>query len=315
MVALWAWLADIANVAIRGRFFGWRERWLVAGQALSAIAVALFVWAFADVFPGRSAWIPYAIAGGLGAVCMLGSLVPLAQMPETASKVLRSQQIAWKDLVIPFVDRRFWGLLAFGCWFSFFNGITQSAQHFFPMTVLGISLSLALILQTGMRLGQLGISPRVGQWADRWGNRPVMIVSQLLVAAGLLCFAVATPDHWGWVCGAWILWIAYAGINVCLPHWLLKLSPTQRNVPYIATFYALTGLCYAASTLAGGAIVDRFGTWHGQFAGVAWSFFSCFFLAGWLARSLGAILLWFVAEPSKKEAGRQDSPAKTAENA
>jgi len=68
-----------------------------------------------------------------------------------------------------------------------------------------------------MRIGQWGVSPWIGRLADRLGNRPVMIVSQLLVAAGLLFFALATPQHWAWLIGAWVLWVAYAGLNVCLP--------------------------------------------------------------------------------------------------
>ena len=113
-----------------------------------------------------------------------------------------------RSLWEPFGNGRFLRLLLFGCWFSFFNGVTQSAQNYYPMQVLGISLLLSLALSTGMRLGQWGISPWVGALADRLGNRPVMIVSQLLVAAGLLFLAAATPAHWMWFTGAWVLWVA-----------------------------------------------------------------------------------------------------------
>ena len=65
----------------------------------------------------------------------------------------------------------------------------------------------------------------------------------------------ATPQRWLWFTGAWVLWIAYAGLNVCLPNLMLKLSPERSNAPYIATFYAVTGLCYAASTVVGGLLV------------------------------------------------------------
>ena len=64
--------------------------------------------------------------------------------------------------------------MAFGCWFSFFNGVTQSAHNLYPKQVLGIALFVMLALRTGMRVGQLAISPWMGSLADRWGNRPVM---------------------------------------------------------------------------------------------------------------------------------------------
>ena len=166
------------------------------------------------------------------------------------------------------------------------------------MQILGLSLFVSLALPTGMRLGQWGVSPWLGRLADRWGNRPVMIVSQLLVAAGLLFFAVATPRQWAWLVGAWALWVAYAGLNVCLPNLMLRLSPEHANGPYIAAFEAARGLCYAASTVLGGLLVDRYGAEGFRFAVGPWlSFFPCLFLIGSLMRGLGAGLLLLVVEP------------------
>ena len=136
------------------------------------------------------------------------------------------------------------------------------------MAVLGISMLLVpLALQTGMNLGQWPVSPWIGRLADRLGNRPVMFVSQLLVAAGLLFFAVATPVQWWWLIGAWVLWIAYAGMNVCLPNLMLKLAPRKSNASYIAAFEAASGLCFAASAILGGVILDPCNDWTGLLLG------------------------------------------------
>lgn len=70
-VALWSWLADVAAPRIRGRFFGWRERWSVAGTAAAAIAAGLFVWRFLELFPRLPTWIPYGVMAALGAGLML----------------------------------------------------------------------------------------------------------------------------------------------------------------------------------------------------------------------------------------------------
>jgi MFS family permease len=316
MVGLWSWLADVAAAPIRGRFLGCRERWLVAGQAVAAVAAGLFVWGMSKTCPTIPVWIPHALMAGLGAMAMMAALIPLAWMPsaEGANRsrpglrrlaadvpsasggAAASSHLA--NCIAPFADARFLRLLLYGCWFSFFNGVTQSAQNYYPMRVLGLSLLLSLLLQTGMRLGQLGASPWLGSLADRLGNRPVMIVCQLLVAGGLLCFAVATPENWVWLVGAWVLWIAYAGLNVGLPNLLLKLSPERSNASYIAVFYAVTGLCYAASTIVGGELVDR-GV-AGRFPLVdvlGLGFFPCLFIFGWAVRSLGALLLLLVMEP------------------
>ena len=39
-VALWSWLADAAPTRIRGRFLGWRQRWIMAGTAAAALIAA-----------------------------------------------------------------------------------------------------------------------------------------------------------------------------------------------------------------------------------------------------------------------------------
>ena len=101
-------------------------------------------------------------------------------------------------------------------------------------------------------------------------------------------------------------WIAYAGLNVCLPNWMLKNSPAQTNTPFIATYYTVTGLCYAASTIFGGAMLDRLGsetfTWFGH---ARLDFCQYSFLFGWITRSLGVLVLLLVIE------GRTDTRGET----
>ncbi len=311
-VALWSWLADAAPVRIRGRFLGWRQRWMMAGAAAATVIAALatsnaqdineFIHETNRAFP---TWVSYGFVAGLGAVFLLLALAPLELMPscqrsQPRPRLPRKPAAGWTT---PFRDRRFLRLLAFGCWFSFFNGITQAAQGYYPLCVLNITLMVALALHTGTYLGQWVVSPWVGRLADRLGNRRVMFVSELLVAAGLLFFAVATPRQWWWLIGASILWIAYAGMNVCLPNLMLKLAPRESNASYIAAFETTRGLCFAASAILGGVVLDYHRTWTGLvLGGLSLSFFPCLFVFGWIVRSLGALLVLWVVEPTERRA-------------
>lgn len=258
-VALWSWLADLVPVRIRGRFIGIRQRWMLIGQAVAMVAAGLFVWGWHDIHPRQPRWVAYSVPAVLGAWFMLAALAPLARLPRVGgdrpAPLVASLRATWE----PFRDRRFLGLILFGCWFSFANGITQSAQFLYAYRVLHVTLFTTLALKTAMRGGQLTVSPRIGSLADRLGNRPVMIVSLAILSLALPFFLLATPERWWWVIGAWVTWIAYAGINVCLPNLILKTSPPQRTTSYIATYYAITGLCMAVSTVLGGAFLDRFG--------------------------------------------------------
>ena len=50
-----------------------------------------------------------------------------------------------------------------------------------------------LAVPTGMRLGQIGISPSLGKAADRFGNKPMMLFCLLITAQGPLFYFFATP--------------------------------------------------------------------------------------------------------------------------
>ena len=305
-IALWSWLADLVPLRIRGRFIGRRERWMVAGQAAAMLAGGLFVWGWKYLHPDRPAWIAYVIPALLGGCFMAAALLPLCKMPAAAGAWIVRHGATLRATLAPLADRRFLSLLAFGCWFSFFNGVTQSPQNIYPARVLGISLFVMLALQTFMRVGQLSVSPWLGGLADRLGNRPVMIVCLLLVAQGPLFYFFSTPESRWWLATAWLVWIAYAGLNVCLPNLMLKLSPPESNTPYIAVYFTVTGLCYAASTIVGGALFDSLGghTFHG-FGGVELDFYQAVFLFGWITRSLGVlVLLTVIEEPGRRAGGR-----------
>jgi MFS family permease len=311
-VALFSWLADVAPTRIRGRFFGWRQRWIMAGTAVAAVIATMattnaqekineFVREADRAFP---TWAYYGFLMGLGAAFLLLALAPLKLMPscQRSQPGPRSPGKPEASWTTPFRDPRFLRLLTFGCWFSFFNGITQAAQGYYPLYVLHLAFKVPLALQTGTNLGQWAVSPWVGRLADRLGNRPVMFVSQLLVAVGMLFFVIATPSQWWWLIGASVLWIAYAGMNVCLPNLMLKLAPRQSNASYIAAFETVRGLCFAASAILGGLILDRQATWTGLLlGGFSLSFFPCVFIFGWIVRSLGAFVLLWVVEPATLE--------------
>jgi MFS family permease len=305
-VALWSWLADLAPLRIRGRFLGRRERWSVAGQAAAMLAAALFSLIWRERFPGF-VWAGYAISGIAGCCFLMASLIPLARMPGLLPSPQRRQAAPLVSVWKPFGDPEFLRYIAFGCWFSFFNGVVQSAQEIFPRQVLNIPLSLRLTLQTGTRVGQLAVSPTLGRWADRVGNRPVLMACLPVIASSMLFFFVASPACWYWIVGAWVAWIAYAGVNVCQPNLMLKLAPADLRPPYVAAYYTASGLCVAASMIVGGvafdALRDSFGYSPISLLGgaLAIDLFQVLFLFGFVTRAMSMLVLLWVREPGGRK--------------
>ena len=292
-VALWTWLADLVPQRIRGRFIGRRERWLVAGQAISLLAVGVGMHFWKKSHDGHPGWLPYFVLALSGAVFMILAVIPLGWMPRIHSKK-RTRHDTLHEILAPFFDRNFLRLLVFGCTFSLFNGLTNSAHYLYP-NLLGMGLVAMLTLRTVMRVGQIGISPSMGRLVDRLGNRRVMIACGLIVSQGPLFYFFSSPDQPWWFAGAWIVWIAYAGINVGLPNLMLKLSPQATPTPYVAAYFATTGVFLAASTILGGWLFDTFGETGftlGSFG--TFDYYSVIFLVGWLARMTSVLVLWAV---------------------
>jgi Na+/melibiose symporter-like transporter len=264
-------------------------------------------------------WIGYAIPAGLGAWLMIAAIVPLWLMPRVEAVSRTRPGVDWKSLARPFIDGRFLRLLLFGCWFSFSNGLTQTAQTTYPARILQVSLLAMLALQTAMRLGQLSVSPALGRMADCVGNKSVMLFCLVLTAQGPLFYLFSTPQAPWWFAGAWIVWVAYAGLNIGLPNLMLKLASGQSsgatgclsasasNTPYIAAYFTVTGLCYAANTILGGWLFDRYGNSTFIFLGGSLDYNQWIFLIGWAARCLGIIALLLVIEPENKQGGRRVS--------
>lgn len=261
MIALWSWMSDLVQSKIRGRFIGIRQSWLMAGQIAGIMLAAAFsAWLLS--WDPNNKWQSYAWPAVAGGWCMLVAVLPLVWMPDV--KLVTPQRDHARQLWGAVIDPRFRPLLGFWCYAGLVNGVSQAVQGLFPIVVLKLPLSTTLSMLAAMHLGQILVSPALGYLADRGHSRNIMIGSQVLVSIALFLFpltnSAATPGQHSFAVGMWLaygLWIAYAGLNVCLPHLMLKLSPGENSPPYISTYFALSGLAVACSSVLCGYWFDQ----------------------------------------------------------
>jgi MFS family permease len=114
-----------------------------------------------------------------------------------------------------------------------------------------------------------------------------------------LFYYVASPTQPWWIIGAWTLWVAYAGLNVCLPNLMIKLAPAENTSPYISVYYAIKGVFYGLSTVFGGWL---FGVLQQHpLAFTPWPFVSdhydLIFLVGFVLRTTAIVFLLRIIEP------------------
>lgn len=295
-VTLWSWLGDLTPAPIRGSLLGRREFWLTAGRicglVTSVTLASLWLW----MLPKAPRWEPLALSAAIGAVLMIVAVVPLALMPGMPHAPSAIPHAPWRSLGRALIDPAYARLLLFIFWFSIANGVTAAAQEVYPIRVLDMAYSIRQVLQGIMRTGQLAIAPWVGRMIDQFGNRPIMIVSQLIVSTGTLFYLVATKDYSWLIAGAYIVWVAYAGLNIGLDNIKLKLAPDDNNAPFIAIYHAVGDLANGIAIVAGGAILDYI-TAKGS---GALPIYTTIFIVGFLGRLLVVPLLARLIEPGAR---------------
>jgi len=296
VVALWSWIGDLVPRQVRGRFVGRRLSWMNGGKVLGLILSALFATKWREYVEAtghpEGLWMGFAILASTGAGFMLLAVWPITKMtdpPSPSGIGTRSPRTRLRELLIPFTDASFRRLLYYGLWFSFANGIADTAVRVYLVSVLQIKYTEKRILDFSSRSLQSLVMPWLGRQVDHRGNVPVLMISQGIVAAALLFFLIATPEAKWWIVGAYVCWLAYAGINVAMPNLMLRLSAPEYSTAYTAAWFASTQLAYALSALVGGILVDwmadhwqplHLGTWQIDH-------FAAIILAGFFLRILG----------------------------
>ena len=314
-VALWTWLADLIPRRLRGRYFAQRNivqlafiipTLLLSGDWIDRQVKAERASPATNTAPSptkRLAPAPYAEAITLGGVLLSASLLPLLAIPAAGSKrrtdgaTQHAERPSLRMLLASLYDPAARRLLLYGCWFSFFNGLFLIAQNIFPKGVLKLGLADMNRMQTAMRVGQIGVSAWAGPWSDRRGNRPVLVLCQLLVGAAPLFYFLATPNQPYWLYGAWLLWSAYAGINVCLPNLTMRLAEPEHRSSHLAAYHAFTSVFFVVGSLAGGYVFDRLTSESIELLGRPFGKFQLYFLLAFILRSAGAAIVATVPEP------------------
>lgn len=296
-ICLWSWLGDWMPPPLRGRLIAWRERYLVAGRiaGIAASVSLATVWTWLD--PNTARWQPLAWSATTGALLMLLAVVPLMWLPVIDRPSSQPRRSTIRELLAMLVDPAYRRLLVYSCWHAISSGITGTAQSMYPFRVLGIDYTKMVGLRSMMYVGQMALAPVVGRWVDHRGTRLLLTTAQAIVATGPLFFLFATPEHVWWIAGAYVVWMAYAAVNVGLDSLKLRLVPTGNSGPALAVYYAVGDLASGITMVAAGTWYDRLAAGGAD----ALTLYAQLFVLGWILRTLGAVLAWRIPEASDQE--------------
>ncbi|PHS08736.1 MAG: hypothetical protein COA78_12540 [Blastopirellula sp.] len=289
-VALWDWYADLFPPKIRGRFIGTRQRWLSAGQLIGLLMAGSINHWFRQSYPVAERWEIYCYLAVVGAILMIVAIDPLIWMPDFSR--LKPKATSWYDFLSPLTQPNMRRLMIYGLCFSTANGLSSSLMFLYLYKTLGFTLILLLGIPALMRFGQSAVSPAIGRYVDQHGCKNIMIAAQVAVAFGPLLFVFGTAG----VVMAYVVWISYAVLNICLPTIILNYSDSQHSANNVAGYFAVTGVAFGIAAILGGYLSNYFVP--GDFRTTP-SSFTLYFVFAWVLRTLCVIPLCFLLKPNQ----------------
>ena len=120
-----------------------------------------------------------------------------------------------------------------------------------------------------------------------------MIASQVAVAFGPLLFIFGTT---GYVL-AYVVWISYAVLNICLPTIILNYSDSQHSANNVAGYFAVIGVAFGVATIIGGYLGNFFVPSDMRAMPSA---YTLYFVFAWVLRTLCVIPLCFLLKSNHR---------------
>ncbi|HEY9667566.1 MAG TPA: MFS transporter [Coleofasciculaceae cyanobacterium] len=256
-----SWMAALVPRRLRGRYFGLRNS---AANLMHLVCVPLMGW-------GISAWKGGAIQGYsivlfLGIIAGLFSLVfqffivdvnPQSPLPVCKSAVSReSTEPASKW----YKDANF---LTFLLYFSMWTFAVNLSAPFFTLYMLDdlhIDVSWVTLLNSLTSGANLLMLVMWGKLADRFGNRPILILVGILVAMmPLFWLAAGTHANFLWI-GLLLVHLlsggSWAALDLCSNNIQIGVAPARSQASYFAIAAAIAGVTGALGTTTGGFLAQ-----------------------------------------------------------
>ncbi len=269
-----SWMSDLVPPQSRGRYFGQRN--MLAGVV--TMLAPLPAGAFLDQAVKYNRFDPriaFAVLFGLASVAAVGAWTMIRRQPEPPMERHNNGDAPvnpLRSLSVPLADSGFRRFLVFSA--TLVVGQSLAGQFFMAWQLdrNGLNLPYLTVQILGAVAAGAGLlaTPVWGYLLDKYGSRPVLMISCAGVIAAPLIWVFTTP-------GALFLNLAlivllnlfsgvfWGGVGMAQFNLLLGVTPDPRSRgTYVAMFSAVTGIVGGAAPVAGGALMALFAPVHAQ---------------------------------------------------
>jgi len=255
-VAWLAWMSDLVPENIRGTYFGKRNMIASACGTVVILAAGKFLSMWETRF-GEDNPYSYIIIFSLGLAAGLIGTWFLSRTPEAESiPKEKKDSFDFSLFLQPLKNHNFLTLIIFVSIWIFGVSIAGPFYGVFMIDVLKIDFSTITIFGTFAMLATLFMMKIWGPISDKLGNKPIIIVSGLILAVIPFLWIVALPKaYYIPILIAHLLSGAFmAGASLSQFNILIKLSPQEGRSIYLALFAAITGLVGGIAPIIGGGL-------------------------------------------------------------
>ena len=278
---LWiAWITDIVPASSRGRYFGQRNMYAGWVGLFVPIAGGYFLDAAVKRHSGGepAAFAALFLTASVFALASFGLVLKSPDVPQEKSGVngeVRESALAYYKA--PFADRNFQRITAFLAMMVIGQSVAGQFFTVYQLQYLHLNYTAFQLLTAVATLASLTSMPLWVYLADKYGNKPVLMISAMLVLVPPLLWILAAPDG---IPGFWaydsdgglrvsvtkliivllnlFAGFGWAGVGLTQFNLMIGAAPAEKRTVYVSAIAAVSGLAGGLAPLAGGALMVAF---------------------------------------------------------
>ena len=320
---LWtAWITDLVPEDNRGRYFGRRNMYAGWVGLLVPIVGGYFLDAATKQHEMSQAFA-FAIIFASATVFGFGSFAAASQSPDVpqrkpgADGEVRESALAYYRA--PFADRNFQRLIAYVALMVVAQSIAGQFFTVYQLQYLGLNYTAFQLLSAVASLGSLVSMPLWGYLADKYGNKPILMICCALVLVPPLLWILAAPDG---IAGLWgydgahhlrlsltkldvivlnvFAGVGWAGVGLTQFNLMIGAAPPEKRTVYVSAIAAVAGLAGGLAPVAGGALMEALAGFHGT-SGVIRNNYHVLFLLSAVLRGAAMFLVGPIGEAGSQQ--------------
>ena len=298
MFPLWlSWMGDYLPHAGLNAYWGFREYATQLTAAIAVCSTGLLVFR-----PGTDIKLLYMLLILFVTIIGVTDILLFLRIEEPAVSHGANPGL-WAIVSGPFRRQDFRSFILFN---SFFTFAVNTASPFMPIYIkeyLGIPGNELLIMWSIFLASGAVCARQIGRWTERFGQRPVLILSVSLKSINVIAFLLlpaGNPRLAFWVllpvfCIDSILNIGYV---ISTNGFMIKNSPRENRAMYIAAGNGFAGIVGGITAVAAGIFLDQLANWRGVIWGRTLVNFHLVFAISLLLRLIAIYVAWNVHEPA-----------------